>query len=84
MPPMHVERLDIEGFRNCCESVTFDPSLTLLLGENNAGKSNLPPHSPYVTAAGTSVDVPVNMDAGTYNFQCDPHASSMNGGFTVG
>src|SRR5688572_850274 len=41
MPPMHVERLDIDGFRNCCESVTFDPSLTLLLGENNAGKSNL-------------------------------------------
>ena len=41
MPPMHVERLDIDGFRNCCESVKFDPSLTLLLGENNAGKSNL-------------------------------------------
>jgi putative ATP-dependent endonuclease of OLD family len=38
---MHVERLDIEGFRNCCESVTFDPALTLLLGENNAGKTNI-------------------------------------------
>ena len=38
---MHVERLDIEGFRNCCESVEFDPTLTLLLGENDAGKSNI-------------------------------------------
>jgi putative ATP-dependent endonuclease of OLD family len=38
---MFLERLDIQGFRNCCESVAFDPTLTLLLGENNAGKSNL-------------------------------------------
>lgn len=38
---MHVERLDIDGFRNCCQSVKFDPSLTLLLGENNAGKTNI-------------------------------------------
>jgi putative ATP-dependent endonuclease of OLD family len=36
-----LERLDIEGFRNCCESVSFDPELTLLLGENNAGKTNI-------------------------------------------
>ena len=36
-----LERLDIEGFRNCCESVGFDPQLTLLLGENNAGKTNI-------------------------------------------
>lgn len=38
---MYVERLDIDGFRNCCDSVNFDPSLTLLLGENNAGKTNV-------------------------------------------
>lgn len=38
---MFLERLDIEGFRNCCESVRFDPSLTLFLGENNAGKTNI-------------------------------------------
>jgi putative ATP-dependent endonuclease of the OLD family len=38
---MHVERLDIAGFRNCCDSVSFDPALTLLLGENNAGKTNI-------------------------------------------
>jgi putative ATP-dependent endonuclease of OLD family len=36
-----LERLDIEGLRNCCESVRFDRSLTLLLGENNAGKTNV-------------------------------------------
>ena len=38
---MHVERLDIAGFRNCCESVKLDPALTLILGENNAGKTNV-------------------------------------------
>jgi plastocyanin len=40
----------------------------------NAGASNLPGASPYVTTAGQSVDVQVTMDAGSYNFQCDPHA----------
>jgi putative ATP-dependent endonuclease of OLD family len=38
---MYLERLDINGFRNCSETVAFDPSLTLLIGENNAGKTNL-------------------------------------------
>ena len=38
---MFLERLDIRGFRNCCESVTFDPTLTLIVGENNAGKTNI-------------------------------------------
>lgn len=38
---MYVERVDIDGFRNCCESVAFDARLTLLLGENNAGKTNI-------------------------------------------
>jgi putative ATP-dependent endonuclease of OLD family len=38
---MYLERLDIEGFRNCCQSVKFDSALTLILGENNAGKTNL-------------------------------------------
>ena len=38
---MHLERLELSGFRNCCEAVTFDPSFTLLLGENGAGKSNI-------------------------------------------
>lgn len=58
-------------------NVSFPPA-------ENAGKSNLPPPSPYVTTAGTSVDVVANMDAGTYNFQCDPHATmGMKGVLTV-
>jgi plastocyanin len=40
----------------------------------NAGAAGLPAATPYVTAAGQSVDVAVTMDAGTYTFQCDPHA----------
>ena len=50
----------------------------------NAGKSGLPGPTPYATAAGQSVDVPVTMDAGTYSFQCDPHAAmGMKGQLTV-
>jgi len=26
----------------------------------------------------------ITLEAGSYTFQCDPHASSMNGSFTVG
>ncbi|HEV2148647.1 MAG TPA: plastocyanin/azurin family copper-binding protein [Longimicrobiaceae bacterium] len=40
----------------------------------NAGASNLPPASSYIMAAGQSVDVPVTMGAGSYTYQCDPHA----------
>ena len=50
----------------------------------NAGKSGLPGATPYATAAGQSVDVPVTMDPGTYSFQCDPHAAmGMKGKLTV-
>ena len=50
----------------------------------NAGASNLPAPSPYVTAAGQSVDVQVTMDPGTYTYQCDPHAMmGMKGKLTV-
>ena len=50
----------------------------------NAGASNLPPAGPYLTAAGQTYDLVVNMDAGTYNFQCDPHAAmGMKGTLTV-
>ncbi len=50
----------------------------------NAGKSGLPGATPYATAAGQSVDVPVTMEAGTYTFQCDPHAAmGMKGQLTV-
>ncbi|HYH78264.1 MAG TPA: plastocyanin/azurin family copper-binding protein [Longimicrobium sp.] len=58
-------------------NVSFPPA-------ENAGKSNLPPASPYVTAAGATYELVVNMDAGTYNFQCDPHATmGMKGVLTV-
>lgn len=50
----------------------------------NAGKSNLPGPGPFLTTAGQTYDVPVTMDAGTYNFQCDPHAAmGMKGVLTV-
>ncbi len=40
----------------------------------NAGATNLPPATAYIMAAGTSVDVTVTMDPGSYTYQCDPHA----------
>jgi plastocyanin len=50
----------------------------------NAGKSNLPAASPYLTAAGQNYDLVVNMDPGTYNFDCLPHAAmGMKGTLTV-
>jgi len=51
---------------------------------DNVGKSNLPATGTYMTAANQTYDVPVTMDAGTYNFQCDPHATmGMKGVLTV-
>lgn len=38
---MHLEKLELRNFRNCCEEVIFDPSFTLFLGENGVGKSNI-------------------------------------------
>ena len=50
----------------------------------NAGAANLPPAGPYLTTAGQTYDVVINMDAGTYNYQCDPHAATgMKGTITV-
>jgi plastocyanin len=51
----------------------------------NPGKSNLPPSpGPYLTTPNQSYDVVVNMDPGTYNFVCDPHATmGMKGTLTV-
>jgi plastocyanin len=49
----------------------------------NAGKTGLPGATSYL-AAGQTVDVPVTMDAGSYVFQCDPHAAmGMKGTLTV-
>ena len=50
----------------------------------NVGKSNLPAASQYLTAPNQTFDLVVGMDAGTYNFQCDPHAAmGMKGVLTV-
>lgn len=40
----------------------------------NASAASLPAASPYLTTAGQSYDMPVTMDAGSYTYQCDPHA----------
>ncbi len=49
----------------------------------NQGKSNLPAPSQYLTD-GQSFDLQVNLDAGTYTIQCDPHAAmGMKGTITV-
>ncbi|HET6230460.1 MAG TPA: plastocyanin/azurin family copper-binding protein [Longimicrobiaceae bacterium] len=50
----------------------------------NPGAANLPAPSPYLAAPGQSYDLQVTMDAGTYKFQCDPHAPmGMKGTLTV-
>lgn len=52
--------------------------------EQNQGAAGLPAPSTYVQMAGQTVDVPVTMAAGEYNFQCDPHAAlGMVGKLTV-
>ncbi len=51
--------------------------------DQNAGQSNLPPPSPYLTN-GQSYDLQVTMDPGSYKIQCDPHAAmGMVGSITV-
>jgi plastocyanin len=45
------------------------------LPDSNAGKSNLPPASDMLQLPEQTLDVPVNFEAGTYYFQCDPHAA---------
>ncbi|MFL5384559.1 MAG: plastocyanin/azurin family copper-binding protein [Longimicrobiaceae bacterium] len=51
---------------------------------DNPGKTNLPQTSQYLTTPNQTYDLAVNMDAGTYNFQCDPHSTTgMKGVLTV-
>lgn len=39
---MHLERLHLRGFRSAADTaVTFQPGVTVVVGENNAGKSNV-------------------------------------------
>ena len=58
-------------------NVSFPPA-------DNAGKTDLPPPSPFLTTPQQSHELVVNLDAGTYHFQCDPHAAmGMKGVLTV-
>jgi putative ATP-dependent endonuclease of OLD family len=38
---LHIERLELSGFRNLNAAVDFQPGLTVLVGENNIGKTNV-------------------------------------------
>lgn len=50
----------------------------------NGGASGLPAASPYLTTPGQSYELTVELDEGTYTFQCDPHAAmGMVGTLTV-
>ncbi|CAN5616610.1 hypothetical protein BH23GEM6_BH23GEM6_02640 [soil metagenome] len=50
----------------------------------NAGLTNLPASSPFLTTPGQTWDLPVDMAPGTYTFQCDPHVPmGMVGTLTV-
>jgi putative ATP-dependent endonuclease of OLD family len=75
-----LERLDIEGFRNCCESVRFDSKLTLLLGENNAGKTNIVDALRLVLTADTGSD---RLRPRVSDFARDADGSRLSDEFTV-
>lgn len=46
--------------------------------------ATLPPASPYLTQPGQTYDLKVDLPAGAYDFQCDPHvALGMVGNLTV-
>jgi plastocyanin len=51
--------------------------------ENPSGAA-LPAATPYLAAAGQTADIQITMDAGSYTYQCDPHAAmGMKGKITV-
>lgn len=51
--------------------------------ENPSGAA-LPPPTPYLAQAGQTADMQITMDAGSYTYQCDPHAAmGMKGKITV-
>jgi plastocyanin len=57
----------VQETTGAAHNVSFAPAI-------NQGMSNLPAQSPYLTTAGQTYELVVNMDAGSYNYQCDPHA----------
>jgi plastocyanin len=44
------------------------------LPDSNAGRQGLPPASDLLQLPGQTLDIPVTFAAGSYYFQCDPHA----------
>jgi plastocyanin len=51
---------------------------------NNPAGVTLPPPSPYLTQPGQLYEMKVELPAGTYDYQCDPHAAmGMVGQMTV-
>lgn len=57
----------VQETTGAAHNVSFAPAI-------NQGMSNLPAQSPYLTTAGQTYELVINMDAGSYNYQCDPHA----------
>jgi len=54
------------------------------LADSNPGKTGLPPASDLLQIPGQELDVAVTMGAGSYYFQCDPHAAlGMTGRLVV-
>lgn len=73
---MHLSQCHIEGFRSCYDvTIPFGPSITLLVGENNAGKSN-------VIEALRLATVPLSGRRSRY-FETDDLARNHSGPITV-
>jgi plastocyanin len=52
--------------------------------QKNPAGVQLPAATPYLQAPGQTHDLPIDLPAGTYHFQCDPHAAlGMVGTLTV-
>ena len=67
----------IQEETGAAHNVSFAPAI-------NQGIANLPPQSPYLTTAGQTYDLVMDMEPGTFNYQCDPHAMmGMVGKVTV-
>ena len=57
----------IQETSGAAHNVSFAPAI-------NQGMANLPPQGPYLTTAGQTYEITVDMQPGAYNYQCDPHA----------